>query len=242
MLRRIYNRSLPIRYTLFCPICKTYVRCFLPGGTSFLKHLNAICPACGSYERHRLTFLYWQHKTDIFDGSPKKMLHFAAENCFVDKLKNISYITYLTADLSSSSNVNTDITKISFQNNVFDVIYCSHVLEHVRDDHSAIQELFRILKPGGWAILQVPITGKKTFEDPAVQDPDERERLFGQCDHVRAYGKDFKQRLEIAGFNVKIDRYVQNFNEQEIRHFGLQRNEDIYFCQKYQQADYKKLK
>jgi SAM-dependent methyltransferase len=128
--------------------------------------------------------------------------------------------------------VKMDITDIQYPDDTFDVIYCSHVLEHVQDDRKAIGEFYRVLKPGGWAILQVPITADTTFEDPKIINPKERERLFGQYDHARRYGPDYKDRLMEPGFSVTVDGSVRGLDNQAIRRFGLMRNEDVYFCQK----------
>jgi SAM-dependent methyltransferase len=127
-----------------------------------------------------------------------------------------------------------DITRISLTDNQFDCVICYHVLEHIPDDQKAMRELFRVLKPGGWAILQSPIdfNHDKTFEDPSIVSPDERERFFGQNDHVRIYGRDYKDRLEKAGFVVKVDDYVQQLGDSAIKKYGLMRDEKIHFCSK----------
>src|SRR5690606_19858714 len=126
--------------------------------------------------------------------------------------KNIDYVS---ADLDPrKAMTQQDITNTSFENDTFDLIFCAHVLEHIPDDMKAMRELLRILKPGGLAILQVPIKDffngmaiDKTYEDPGITDPKERERVFGQRDHVRIYGRDFKDRLENAGFKVSVDNF-----------------------------------
>jgi len=125
-----------------------------------------------------------------------------------------------------------DITNIQFPDGSFDVIYCSHVLEHIPDDSRAMRELSRVLNPDGWAILQVPIHGDKTHEGLSIVDPAERERLFGQPDHVRSYGLDFRDRLVSAGFSVTVDGFVRSFDESDILRLGLMRNESVYFCRK----------
>ena len=98
------------------------------------------------------------------------------------------------------------VTKIPFSDDYFDAIICNHVLEHVVDDSKAMTELFRVLKPGGWAILQVPISMvlEETYEDFSIVDPQHREQAFGQADHVRIYAKDYETRLALAGFKVRI--------------------------------------
>lgn len=127
-----------------------------------------------------------------------------------------------------------DITDIPYADNTFDVIICSHVLEHIPEDRKAMLELFRVLKKGGWAILQVPLdsTRNVTFEDPNITNPKEREKYFGLRDHVRIYGLDYKNKLELAGFRVKVDKYAESLGTQIIEKFGLLKDEDIYFCEK----------
>ena len=191
------------------------------------------CPLCGSLERHRLIWLYLNRQTDLFDGHKKKMLHVAPELQLVRLFQKRDYIDYLSADLYAHAMVKMDITEIQYPGNTFDVIYCSHVLEHVQDDRKAMDEFYRILKPGGWAILQVPITADATLEDPTVISPKERERLFGQDDHVRRYGPDYKARLMEAGFSVTVDGFARGLNDRVSSRFGLMRNEDVYFCRKH---------
>ena len=125
-----------------------------------------------------------------------------------------------------------DISDIQYPDNTFDVVYCSHVLEHVPDDRRALREFWRVLKIGGWAILQVPITSDVTFEDPTVTSPEERERLFGQHDHVRRYGPDYRNRLVDVGFSVTVDSFVRELDERTVSRYGLMRSEDVYFCRK----------
>ena len=161
------------------------------------------------------------------------VLHFAPEHILDRAFKSLGNLDYMTADLAPDrAMVEMDITNITYEDNSFDVILCSHVLEHVPDDKKAMSELFRVLRLGGWAILQVPVLRKKTYEDPAIVTPEERERFFGQRDHVRIYGLDYRDRLESAGFNVKVDGYVRKFGSAKIRRYGLSKDDDIYFCTK----------
>ena len=175
---------------------------FATDGT--VTRLDARCPWCDAFERHRLLWLYLQRCTDLFDGASRKMLHVAPEPCFQPSLRQALGDGYLTADLSDpGAMVKMDVTDIQYPDDSFDVVLCSHVLEHVPDDRRAMRELRRVLKPSGWAILLVPITADETFEDLGVVDPMERYRLFGQDDHVRRYGPDYRDRLSDAGFSVE---------------------------------------
>lgn len=127
-----------------------------------------------------------------------------------------------------------DMTAIPPEIGVFDVILCSHVLEHIPDDRRALRELFRVLKPGGWAVFLVPVEPGRadTFEDPRVVTPEERERLFRRHDHVRVYGHDFKQRIEEAGFTANVHRYAKELGRAAVEMYGLKRKDEIYFCVK----------
>jgi ubiquinone/menaquinone biosynthesis C-methylase UbiE len=144
-------------------------------------------------------------------------------------------IEYLSADLSSPvAAVQMDITDIEYEDDSFHVVICNHVLEHVPDDRKAMAELYRVLKPEGWAILQVPISLSlnQTYEDPMVISPEEREKVFGQSDHVRIYAKDYKDRLEQAGFRVKVYSFAKEFGESATHKYGLSKDENIYICSK----------
>lgn len=195
---------------------------------------EAQCVHCGALERHRLLWLFLRERTDLFDGKPKKMLHVAPESCFESRLKERLGEDYLTADLSSSrAMVKMDICDIQYADQSFDVIYCSHVLEHVADDRQALRELFRVLKNNRWAILLVPITCEKTFEDSSIVDPKERLKAFGQEDHVRRYGPDYIERLRAAGFTVAITRVGDLADSAEAARMGLTpASGEIFYCTK----------
>ena len=230
-LRPIVNRVVYAGTARYCHCCDSQCRKLLSFGLR--KRSNARCPFCGSLERHRLISLYLERKTDLFDGRPKKLLHVAPEAPLSDLFESADYIDYLSADLERGDVMTAmDITDIQYSDDTFDVILCSHVLEHVPEDRRALAEFFRVLKPGGWAILQVPILADKTFEDFSVTDPGERERLFGQHDHVRSYGPDYADRLAEAGFSVTVDGFVRSLGEAEVQRQGLTHHEDVYFCVK----------
>ncbi len=163
------------------------------------------------------------------------MLHIAPEYTLSNLLKKLTNLNYITADLDPKrAMVQMDITDIQYPDNSFNVIYVSHVLEHIPDDRKAMSELCRVLKPNGWAILLVPIWAEKTIEDPHLKTPEERQKLFGQHDHVRRYGFDgkYKERLEEAGFKVKVEPYAKTLGHVKVKRYGLAEGEDIYFCKK----------
>ncbi|WP_293138876.1 class I SAM-dependent methyltransferase [Okeania sp. SIO3I5] len=183
-------------------------------------------------KRHRLLWLYLKNKTNFFDED-LKVLHFAPEYSFYRRFANQKNLDYISADLySPRAMVKMDITNILYEDNLFDVIICSHVLEHIPDDRKAMSELWRVLKHGGWAILQVPIdiNSQETLEDPNIQSPEDRLRFYGLEDHVRMYGLDYKDRLEEVGFTVKVDEYVKELGSDIIEKYGLMETENIYLC------------
>ena len=216
----------------WCPVCEKASRKFRTFGS--VPKEDAQCMHCGALERHRFVWLYFGKMTNLFDETPKRMLHVASERCFESRLRNRLGQDYITADLlNPRAMVRMDITDIQYPDGYFDVIYCSHVLEHVQDDKRAMREFCRVLKQGGWAILLVPITADRTFEDSSVVDPSERLRVFGQQDHVRRYGPDHIDRLREAGFKVKVSRVSDLFEKSDIVRMGLTpASGEIYYCTK----------
>jgi len=215
-----------------CTVCGKKFRKFLPYGNKGAS--NRLCPNCLSLERHRLLWLYLQQETPLFTQK-LSMLHIAPEQPFIKRLKKLKNLEYTTADLESPiADVKMDIRSMPFNNNSFDVLMCNHVLEHIDDDIKAMNEIYRVLKPGGFAILQVPIdrNRNKTFEDATITDRASREKIFGQYDHVRVYGLDYAQRLQSVGFKVDENWFVKNFSPQEIDFYRLDANEAIYIAHK----------
>jgi SAM-dependent methyltransferase len=217
-----------------CPIINRSYRKFLPYGRINPRD-NALCPDSLSLERHRLLWLYLKEKTNFFNGQ-FRFLHIAPEQCFMKAFEKQHGQGYITADIESPlAKVKMDVHDIPFDDNTFDAAMCNHVMEHVEDDIKAMSEIYRVLKPGGWAILQVPFfspVGEVTFEDKTITDSKERERVYGQDDHVRLYGLDYGQRLQQAGFEVTEDRYIDELGDELIRKYALQKNETIFFCRK----------
>ena len=168
---------------------------------------NALCPGTLSLERHRLLWLYLDRETN-FLSSNLKVLHVAPEQVFYKKFKKLKNWEYFTFDLNSPiADIKGDLISTNFKDEYFDLIICNHVLEHIEDDKSALDEMYRILKYNGISILQVPINVKRenTFEDLSIKSKIQREKYFGQYDHVREYGLDFKDRVEhFTRFSYKI--------------------------------------
>ncbi|MTI21232.1 SAM-dependent methyltransferase [Fulvivirga sp. RKSG066] len=220
------------KYT--CPIINKSYRKFLPYGRINPRE-NALCPDSLSLERHRLLWLYLKEKTNFFK-EPLHFLHIAPEQCFMKKFEEKHGEGYITADLESPlAKVKMDVHNIPFEENTFDAAMCNHVMEHVDSDVQAMTEIYRVLKPGGWAIMQVPFFSpipEETFEDASIKSPEAREKAFGQDDHVRLYGKDYPDRIRSAGFEVIEDDFIHTIPSDLVERYALPKNEIIYFCKK----------
>ncbi|MBX7132316.1 MAG: class I SAM-dependent methyltransferase [Fimbriimonadaceae bacterium] len=202
-----------------------------PGGPR-----RVTCPHCQSYDRERLLYLFLRDKTDLFT-SHKRILHFAPETCIFDKLSKGGHDVYATVDLFPEANVEflTDICRLSFQTGSFDVLLCCHVLEHIPDDRLAMRELQRVVKPGGWAVIQVPMSMKlqSTIEDPSVTSEEERLKRFGQKDHVRVYAEtDYLERLRESGWCVEVVDLIAEMGDEKATKYALFKGEKIYLCRK----------
>ncbi len=216
------------------PIDGKSYRKFLPYGYT-KKRTNALAPGTLSLERHRLLWLYLQKNTDFFTKKNFKVLHFAPEQAFYKRFKKQANLDYTTTDLESPlADVKADICDLPFKTASFDIVFCNHVLEHIPDDTKAMQELFRILKPNGYAILQVPLdpNRKTTFEDDSITDKAERTLIFGQYDHLRIYGMDYFDKLAAVGFQVDAVSLKNQLSEAEIQRFAIDANEFIPVCHK----------
>jgi SAM-dependent methyltransferase len=229
--RRLHRSYARLRYRgdrRWCPVCGSSVAAFLPAGLE--QRPDARCPICGALERHRLVTLFWQRCTELFDRAPLRVLHIAPEAALQPLFRSARELRYVTSDLFASDvSLRMDLSSIAVQSNVIDVLYCSHVLEHVPDDRRAMREMARVLKPGGWAVLQVPITADRTFEDLTL-DPAERLRIFGQDDHVRRYGSDFGDRVREAGFLVATLTAERIAGSENLERLGLAPDEQLFFC------------
>lgn len=206
---------------------------FLPYGYEQQRE-NVLSPSTLSLERHRLLYLYLQNETDFFKA-PLKVLHFAPEQAFYRRFRNLRNLDYTTTDLNSPlADVKADICDLPFEDNSYDFILCNHVLEHIPDDTKAMQELYRILKPGGTAILQIPqdLSRESSFEDDSITDPKERGRIFGQYDHVRVYGRDYFEKLRSVGFEVEEVDYTSRLSDKENDRYRLAKGEIIPVCRK----------
>ena len=237
------------------PIDGKSFRMFLPYGYGNQRN-NVLSPSTLSLERHRLLWLYLQNETDFFQSqldsdspvtqnkriklrkdaetsSALKVLHFAPEQEFYKRFKKQTNIVYTTTDLLSPlANVKADICNLPFEDNEYDIIFCNHVLEHIPDDTKAMQELFRVLKPGGMGIFQIPqdLSRAKTFSDDTIVDQKERAKIFGQYDHVRVYGRDYFDKLRSIGFKVIEEDYTHKIAPELVEKYCLAKGEIIPIC------------
>jgi SAM-dependent methyltransferase len=207
-----------------CPICD-YRGVFIAVGHP--GRWDARCLNCGSRERHRLLHLWiTEGGGDRLTG--KRILHFAPEKSFMARMRGNEL--YETADLMQPGVTHrVDITDTKLPAAAYDVVLANHVLEHIPDDRAAMREIHRLLKPGGLALLTVPINATRpTYENPSIATAPERWAHFSAHDHVRYYGTDFADRLAEAGFQVETFRVSP---EDEVRH-GLLRDEWITIARK----------
>lgn len=215
------------------PIDGNSYRKFLPYGYGKQRE-NALAPGTLSLERHRLLWLYLKNETDFF-SSPKKVLHIAPEQCFLKRFKKLQNLDYITADLYSPiADVKADICDLPFEDNTYDVVFCNHVLEHIVDDKKAMSELYRVLKPGGFGIFQIPqdLSLETTYEDFSITSKEERKKHFGQYDHVRIYGKDYFDKLRTAGFTVNEVDYSKKIAPELVEKYCLSKGEILPVCNK----------
>jgi SAM-dependent methyltransferase len=178
-------------------------------------------------------WLFLREKTDFFTSN-LRVLHIAPEHCFIERFEALPNLDYVTADIESPlAKVKMDVHDIPFPDNSFDVVFCNHVLEHVTDDLKACSEFNRVLRPGGWGILQSPVYNlERTLEDNSITDAAEREQIFGQRDHVRKYGKDYATRLRNSGIKIEENLFVKGLDPTLVSKFALPIDETIFVCRK----------
>ena len=218
-----------------CPVCERKFSKFLSYGSKVAHRENVLCPFDLTLERHRLMWLYLKNESNFFTTSKLEVLHIAPEQCFHGKFKAQKNLNYLTGDLESPiADLHFDLHHIPLEDNRFDVVFCNHVMEHVNDPIQCMKEMFRVMKPGGWAIMQVPqdMSREKTYEDASIVTPEDREKHFWQKDHVRLFGRDYPQWLEKAGFNVEFYDVTKKFDTETIERYRLIKDELLYIAKK----------
>jgi SAM-dependent methyltransferase len=201
-----------------CPVCLAELKAFVP----HRGRPSERCPSCGAYARHRIVWLYLRDQTDLL-RKPTRLLHFAPEPGLQRRIKKYGMIDYTTATYDPKKpNQGVDIQQLPYADASFDMVYCSHVLEHVPDDIKALRELFRVLVPGGLAVIMIPFRAMPTtYEDPTITSPEERTKHFGQNDHLRAYGVDFPDRVRAAGFDLSIDYPTERLTTEQLVRYGI---------------------
>lgn len=237
-LSYLFKKIAPIVYkgnNVECPVCNRSYSKFLSYGSSIAHRENVLCPGDLTLERHRLMWLYLKDHSDFFTSNKLNVLHIAPEQCFHQRFKQQENLNYLTGDLVSPiADLHFDLHQIPLEENRFDVIFCNHVLEHVKDANQCMREIYRVMKPGGWGIMQVPqdFDREITFEDPSIKSEEEREQYYWQKDHVRLFGKDYPNWLENAGFKVEVFEKEKFYSTTQIERFRLQEKEILYIVHK----------
>jgi SAM-dependent methyltransferase len=215
-----------------CPVC-LHTLAFIPFGNR--TRALAGCPYCGSLERHRLLYLYLRQKTNLFRDE-LSVLHFSPERGLSAALRSQRNLKYATSwyEADRPADFHLDLTNLAQPDNSWDVLIVYHILEHIPEDRKAMREMLRVLKPGGWAVVQVPTRVQPdTFEDPSIVTEKDRLEKYGKEDHVRFYGwKDFPDRLTQAGFMVTVEPFAHELTEGAIEEFALDRDERIYLLKK----------
>ena len=217
-----------------CPVCEKSFRKFLSYGSEIAQRDNVLCPYDLTLERHRLMWLWLKNESNFFTDK-LSVLHMAPEQCFHKRFQQQENLDYLTADIVSPiADMHFDLHDIPLEDNRFDVIFCNHVMEHVNDHLRCMQELFRVMKPGGWAIMQVPqdFDRAEVYEDATITTPEEREKHFWQYDHVRLFGRDYPDWLRKAGFEVEEYIPKEHFTSEQIAKFRLMEKEVLYIARK----------
>jgi SAM-dependent methyltransferase len=196
---------------------------------------NAICPRCHSDIRQRFLVEFMRTRTNLFTKK-QRVLHFAPEISIYKMLKHAD-LDYVAADINPSrfaEAVYADITDIPFGNDEFDYVVCIHVLEHIKDDKKAIDEIYRVLKRNGNAILAVPTYGEITFENSDFTH-EERVAQYGTSDHLRLNGLDFADKLKASGFEVDIvsvEDVQGNFVDRTVHSPHTESDKYLFFCTK----------
>lgn len=227
-------RAVPLIGTRYvCPCCGWRLRTFTTGGFSLRSRHHGYCPRCNAKARHRRVWLYLRNNTNLFTDD-LRLFHVSPKYSLSRRLARMSNIDYVSADIANRPNIvlTMDLTAAPVRSSSVDVVICVHVLEHIEDDCSAIAEIHRILRPGGWALISVPIRlDRPTYEDASIVAPAAREAAFGETSHVRYYGYDLSDRLAAAGFAVSLDR-AADLDEQTKCRYGLLDDENIFMCHK----------
>ena len=215
-----------------CPVCGWRMRAFVDREGIFNSNHDGYCPRCNAKARHRRLWLFLDANTHLFTDQ-HELLEVAPWSALGQRLQKFSNLRYTGLDLdpdAACATVAGDLQSVPLDSGSFDAILCIHVLEHVDDDRAAMREIQRLLKPQGWAIVSVPLLlDETTREDPTITSPADRERVFGEKDHVRYYGTDFQGRLEAAGLQVKVN-WASSIPDTTRSRYGLRDDENLFVC------------
>lgn len=247
-VKRLIRKILFAGNNFYCNCCNSNVRSFMSGGSNHEAiirykiigagyHKNDMCPVCHSGYRQRLIKAYFDYSGLL--NSVKDIMHFAPEESLYHLLNNKRY-NYTTADINPdkyayySKPVYADLCSLDFDDNSFDLVLVNHILEHIIDDLKAMKEIYRVLKPGGIAIVQVPISPilENTYEDFSICSPEDRLQHFGQIDHVRIYGMDYAKKLSEAGFKVNTTKPSEMNSLNKFNKLMLDNREKLFIASK----------
>lgn len=239
VVARAVDLALAVRAVAFlgtryvCPCCGWRLRAFTTGGSSLRRRHRGYCPRCNAKARHRRVWLFLQEHTDLFTRD-QRLYHIAPKYSLSRRFAKMPNLEYVSADIANRPNIvlSNDLTAVPLRSDSVDAVICVHTLEHIADDRAAMAEMHRILRPGGWALISVPVRlDQRTYEDASIVTPAAREAAFGETSHVRFYGYDLAERLDTAGFEVSLDR-ARDLPAQTRDRYGLLDDENIFLCRK----------
>lgn len=220
-----------------CPCCSSEFKSFKPFGV--ITRPDAQCWHCGSLERHRLLWLYCERELDLFQSSePLNILQIGPSKIFYEQFSQQQNIDYTAGDTAPENYsfpvIEMDLTQGKESEAICDLIFAIHILEHIVDEAAALQTIYKLLQLDGLALIMVPldITRLQTKEMGGAVSAELRQKHYGQVDHVRIYGLDFRDTLSQLGFQVEELRYASQLTQEEIRRFGVFENDIIFVCRK----------
>jgi SAM-dependent methyltransferase len=186
----------------YCPLCRSSLDSFLPHGNP--PRMQSVCPVCQGRERHRLAWMYIEAEV-LADRRPRRVLHLAPEDSIARRLLAAPGIEYVSGDIRATRGVRLDVHALPFADASFDFVYCSHVLNMVRDDVASLREIGRVLRADGLALVQVPLADAPTTLDGSPGwRPEQRLAAFGDPAIQRRFGDDAADRLGRSG--LRVDR------------------------------------
>lgn len=229
-----------------CILCDSYIYKFLPyrggsaGSAPLMRSLKVVgsdmdnfsCPWCGCHDRERHLYMYMK-ASGIFNRLSKwNVIHFAPEKILSKRITAMRPKNYIKCDLNPQATdvMRVDILDMPFNECTFDILIANHVMEHVADDLRALAEIHRVLKPGGYAILQTPFSSKlqKTWSDPGLDTDESRFHAYGQEDHVRLYGLDIFDRYKNAGLTSCVKQHEELLEEVDGWTYGVNEREPFF--------------